>query len=86
LLAGPVVIRSDFGSLKAASLTREQGLEMPRPPTKRPSCKRDDQPYSDQGAYASNDHAETNVGLDAVRMELGLFAAHCASDRNWSST
>jgi hypothetical protein len=43
----------------------------------RPSHKHDNQPNSDQDVYASNRHAETKIGPDALRLELGMLAAHC---------
>jgi hypothetical protein len=40
------------------------------------SWKHDNQPNSDQGVYASNRHAETKIGHDALRLEVNLLAAH----------
>jgi hypothetical protein len=31
----------------------------------------------DQGVYASNRHAETKIGGDALRLELDQLAANC---------
>ena len=45
-----------------------------------PSCKHDKEPNYDQGVYASNHHAETNIGRDALRREPDLLAEHCISD------
>jgi hypothetical protein len=41
-----------------------------------PSCKHQNQPDSDQGVYASDRHAQTNIGRDALRRELDLLAEH----------
>ena len=45
-----------------------------------PSCKHDKEPNYDQGVYASNHHAETNISRDALRREPDLLAEHCISD------
>jgi hypothetical protein len=40
-------------------------------------CKHDNQPDSDQGAYAGNRYAETNSGVEVFRLDLDLLAMHC---------
>lgn len=38
--------------------------------------KRDSEPHSDQGVYAGNGYAETNIRHDALRLGLDLSAGH----------
>ena len=47
--------------------------------------KHNNQPNSDQDVYASNRHAETKIGPDALRLELGLLARTAFSPRDCST-
>lgn len=40
------------------------------------SCKHDNERDCDQGVYASNRHAETNIGRQALGLELDPLAEH----------
>ena len=44
-----------------------------------PSLKHDNQRNSDQDIHASNHHAETKIGSEFFRLELGMPGGHWAS-------
>ena len=45
------------------------------------SQERENDTQPDQGVQAGNGYAETDVGHDAFRWEVELFAGHCTSPR-----
>jgi hypothetical protein len=53
-----------------------------RSATAGPSHKHDNEPHRDQRVYAGNGYAETNIGHDALGLELDLSDGHCTSPRN----
>jgi hypothetical protein len=65
------------GSAWRFSQSRNPDTDVLARQQKRPLRKYDNQPDSDQRAYADKRQAEKNSGREAFRLEVDLLAAHC---------
>ncbi len=57
----------------------DQKMKEVGPTEAAPSLKHDNQRNSDQDIHASNHHAETKIGSEFFRLELGMPGGHWAS-------